>query len=158
MGTIESIHVAPEGGAAMQPLQEIQALAGRGLDGDRYCLEVGAFSDREGPERQVTLIEAEVLEAVARDHDLVIEPNISRRNLVTRGVALPHLVGQTFCVGEAEFRGVKLNEPCQYFQDLIQMDGVIEALMHRSGLNAEVVSGGTIRVGDTVEVVSEPRS
>jgi MOSC domain-containing protein YiiM len=155
MGTIESIHVAPEGGAAMQPLEQVQALAGRGLEGDRYLANSGTFSDQEGVRRQVTLIEAEVLEAVQRDCEFVLAPNDTRRNLVTRDVPLTHLVGKTFRIGEAVLRGVKINEPCQYFENLVEMPGVKDALLHRSGLNAEVLSDGAIRVGDGVEVVEE---
>ena len=69
---------------------------------------------------------------------------------MTRGVALAHLVGKVFQVGPVTFRGVKINEPCQYFEKLIGKPGIENALLHRSGLNAEVLSDGVLHVGDAV--------
>jgi MOSC domain-containing protein YiiM len=121
-------------------------VAGRGLQGDRY------FDDaRDEPGRQLTLIEAEALDALARDYGCALEPGASRRNIVTRGVALNHLVGREFRVGAATLRGVKLCEPCGHLAKLT-VPAVKTGLVHRGGLRAEIVAGGTIRLGDAVEV------
>lgn len=147
-GEVLSIHTAPAAGAAMTDLEEVAALAGRGLAGDRYAAEKGTHSKAAGPHRHVTFIESEVLESLKRDEGIALPGRLSRRNIVTRGVQLMGLVGKEFKVGGVTFRGVRLNEPCRYFQNLVKINGVVKALVHRSGLNAEVVAGGTIRVGD----------
>ncbi len=149
-GEVVSVHVAPAAGAPMKTLDIACALPGRGLEGDRYAEEVGTYSKRLGAQRQVTLIEAEVLERIRADHGIDLAPGSCRRNIVTRGVPLGHLVGKRFRVGEATLRGVRLNEPCMYFENLVGLKGVMEALLHRSGLNAEVLEGGAIRPGDAV--------
>lgn len=149
-GELLSIHISPKGGQPMTALNEVQAVAGKGLEGDRYYLETGTYSRNVSPHRQVTLIEAEVIEALKRDCDIELDPNDSRRNLVTRGIALAHLVGKEFRVGSVTFRGVKINEPCAYFEKLISKPGIEQALLHRSGLNAEVLSDGLLQVGDAV--------
>lgn len=135
----------------MRSLDEVRAVAGKGLEGDRYFLEVGTYSKKPGPDRQVTLMESEVFDALKRDYDINLPHNESRRNLITSGVALPHLVGKTFQVGDVKFRGLRINEPCQYFEQLVGKPGIEKALLHRSGLNAEVLTDGILRVGDVVK-------
>jgi MOSC domain-containing protein YiiM len=148
-GEVVSIHIAPEEGAPTTPVDEIRAVVGHGLEGDRYHKLAGTFSKKEGPQREVTLIEYEALEAMARDYDIKFELGDSRRNIVTRGVPLNHLIDREFEVGEAVFRGIKLCDPCGYLEKMTQ-SGVRKGLANRGGLNAQIVSGGTIRPGDAV--------
>ncbi|MEE9275992.1 MAG: MOSC domain-containing protein [bacterium] len=154
-GEVVSIHVTAAGGAPMEATPEVRALAGVGLEGDRYATGAGTYSKSQGAQRQVTLIEIEAVEALERDLGLRLSPGDSRRNIVTRGVPLNHLVGVEFRVGgEVLLRGVRLNAPCRYFEGLVGIEGVFEGLLHRSGLNAEVLAGGIIRAGDAVEVAA----
>jgi MOSC domain-containing protein YiiM len=141
-GSVEGIHVAPEKRAALTAVEVATAVESSGLEGDRYF---GA----DGAGRNVTLVEAEAIEAVAAERDDVIDVSQVRRNIVTRGVALNHLVGKEFRVGEAVLRGVRLCEPCHVVEELVG-DGGRTAFLHRAGLRADVVRGGTIRVGDEV--------
>ena len=146
-GKIVSIHVAPKAEAGMRSLPEVHAVAGRGLEGDRYFDETGTYSRRPGPDRQLTLIEWESLKALGRDYDMDLDPGDARRNLVTRGVPLNHLVGRTFRAGEVLLRGLRFCEPCRHLAGLVQTD-VVPGLIHRGGLRAEILTTGTIRVGD----------
>jgi MOSC domain-containing protein YiiM len=98
----------------------------------------------------VTLIEIEAIEALERDYGVKLSPGDARRNIVTRGVALNHLVGKEFRVGEAVLRGIRLCEPCQHLVRLTGQEKVLPGLVHRGGLRAQVVKGGVIRVGDAV--------
>lgn len=151
MGRIESIHIASSAEAVMQSVSESRAIAGVGLEGDRYATGRGSFSAKPKPGRQVTLIEAEAIEALARELGLDLASGESRRNLVTRGVALNHLVGRDFTVGTVRLHGHELCEPCN---DLVRMTGkaqVLPGLIHRGGLRAEILESGVLRVGDPVE-------
>lgn len=134
----------------MESVREVRALAGKGLDGDRYCLGVGTYSATPGTGRQVTLIELESIEALQRDYGIGIPPTSARRNIVTQGVALNHLVGRRFRVGSVVFSGARLCEPCRHLEGLSEK-GVLRGLVHRGGLRADVLSDGVIRVGDVVE-------
>ena len=147
---VVAIHLAPDGGAPPMAVDAVRAVAGQGLEGDRYFYRIGTFSKKDRPGRQVTLIEAEALEALARDYGIALSPGITRRNLTTAGVALNHLVGRTFRVGEAVLRGIQLCEPCGHMERLSGQEGLKRGLVHRGGLNAEVVTGGSIRVGDPI--------
>ncbi len=149
-GRVESIHIATAAEAPMRGVAEITAVAGVGLEGDRYATRTGSFSAKPKPGRQITLVEAEAIEALGREANLVLAPGETRRNLVTRGVALNHLVGREFMVGGARLRGHELCEPCS---DLARMTGkpqILPGLVHRGGLRAEILEGGLIRVGDPV--------
>src|SRR5918995_1925538 len=99
LGHLTHIHIAEQGGAAMQPLTSAKLIAGVGLEGDRYATGRGYYSKMPRADRQVTLIEMETLEALARDHGIELLPNETRRNLTTRDVPLNHLVGCRFRVG-----------------------------------------------------------
>ena len=104
-GTVVSIHVTPEPTAAMEQRFEVKAVAGTGLEGDRYFTGIGTFSKSPGAGREVTLIEVEAIEALEREKNISLPPGEARRNLVTRGVPLNHLVGREFQVGEVRLRG-----------------------------------------------------
>lgn len=151
-GEVVSIHIAPDEGEPVVEVEEVRAVEGRGLDGDRYFVKSGKMSRRDDPGREVTLIEAEAVEALARDYGVELAPGESRRNIMVRGVPLNHLRGVEFQVGEAVLRGVKLCEPCGYLEGLTK-DGIRAGLKHRGGLNAEIVTGGVIRPGDEVSAL-----
>jgi MOSC domain-containing protein YiiM len=148
-GSVVSIHVAPEAGAPMVVVPEARALAGRGLEGDRYAAGRGHYSStpsRGG--REITLIETEAMEALD-ELGIKLSAADTRRNVATRGVPLNHLVGRVFRVGEVRLRGTRLCEPCRYLDGLTR-DGVMTALIHRGGLRAQILGEGVIRVGDVV--------
>jgi MOSC domain-containing protein YiiM len=147
-GALAAIYISSERLEPMVAVPEIRAIADAGLEGDRYCRERGTFS-KKLPTNQVTLIEAEALEAAARDYGFEIAAQESRRNLLTCGMALNHLVGREFRVGEVRLRGLKLCEPCTHLQKLTGKE-VLKALRHRGGLRAEILNDGMIRVGDII--------
>ena len=147
-GTIELIYIAPRATEPTQSVNEVLAIPGVGLDGDRYALRQGTFFKPE-PDFELTLIEAEAIEALKRDYNVELAPGESRRNLVTRGVALNHLVGRDFQIGEVKAHGIRLCEPCSHLQRLTGKS-VIKGLLHRGGLRAQILTQGAIRVGDDV--------
>ena len=149
-GRVEAIHVAPASAADVEPREAVEAVAGRGLRGDRYFEDRGTFSGGASDGRDLTLVEAEAVEAIEREAGVHLEPGAHRRNVTTRGVALNHLVGERFRVGEAVCEGVRLCEPCDHLESLSE-PGVREALVHRGGLRADVVESGRVAVGDRVE-------
>lgn len=150
-GTVVSIHIAGQAEAPTVSVSEVRAVPGRGLDGDRYFAQEGSWSQRGGGGREVTLIEIEALEALERDYGARLDPGQSRRNIVTRGVALNHLVGREFAIGQARFRGVRLCEPCSHLQRLSGQEKVLPGLVHRGGLRCDIVTGGVIRPGDRIK-------
>ena len=147
-GVVAALYIGSKRLEPMVAVPEIRAIAGRGIEGDRYCREQGTFS-KKSPSNQVTLIEAEALKAAAEDYGLAIPPEESRRNVLTCGMALNHLVGREFRIGEVRLRGLRLCEPCSHLEKLCGKQ-MIKALRHRGGLRAEVLNDGNIRVGDLI--------
>src|ERR1051325_2377472 len=150
-GRVEAIFISSEAKGPMAGVSEVRAVEGSGLEGDRYAAKVGSFSRKPDPGREVTLGEAEAVEAARRAYGLDVGIDATRRNVVTREVALNHLVGREFSVGSVRLRGVRLCEPCEHMEKLSGVDGIRKAMLHRGGLRADIVEGGTISVGDAVE-------
>ena len=147
-GTVLSIHIAPTAEAAMQSVEEVRAISGKGLEGDRYFNQTGTFSKPQ-PDRELTLIESEAVDALKAELGVDLEAGSIRRNIVTRGVPLNHLVGREFRLGEIKVRGIRLCEPCAHLAQLAH-SAVLPGLVHRAGLRAQILTDGTIRVGETV--------
>lgn len=148
-GHVAFIYIAAQASAPMESRQEVTAVARRGIEGDRYFLGTGYWSKSAGDGRDITLVEIEAIEALHREKDIVLDPGAARRNLVTRGVPLNHLVGREFQVGPVRLFGTRLCNPCSYLEGLTQK-GVLAGLIHRGGLRAEIVAGGAIRVGNVI--------
>jgi hypothetical protein len=142
VGAVAAILVAPDAGHPLVPVERVEAIAGRGLDGDRYGAGRGTFSGT-GRGYELTLVESEVLD------ELALAPERARRNIVTRGIGLNGLVGRRFTVGSVECVGRRLAEPCAHLERLSGA-GLLRPLVHRAGLRADIVSGGPIVVGDAI--------
>jgi len=149
---VVSLHIAASGAAPMHSVGSLDAIASRGLEGDRYCNRCGTYSNHPGDGRQVTLVEVEAIDALRRDYGIALELGSTRRNIVTRGLALNHLVGKQFRIGAVDLRGTRLCEPCTHLERL-SSPGAMRGLIHRGGLRAEILTGGTIRVGDEILMV-----
>jgi MOSC domain-containing protein YiiM len=150
-GRVVAIYTTQEAGASMNACAEIAALEGVGLAGDRYASGAGTYSSRGGDGRAVTLVAREAIAAV-NANGTALGDEETRRNLVTEGVALDDLIGREFRVGEVVLRGVRTCPPCAWLEGLTR-PGVKDALEGRGGLRADVVRGGSIRVGDAVTAV-----
>jgi hypothetical protein len=150
-GVVAALLVAPEAEAPMTRVETAEALAGRGLDGDRYAVERGTFSGSPGQGYDLTLVTAEALEQLERD-GIPFSWEEARRNVVTRGIDLNALVGRRFTVGPVTCYAQRLDEPCIHLERLSR-PGVLRGLVHRSGIRVDILEGGTIAVGDSIRPV-----
>jgi MOSC domain-containing protein YiiM len=148
-GRVEAIHVTGIASEPMRFVQRVRAIAGVGLEGDRYALGTGHYSPDPQVDRQVTLIAAEELDRLAADEGIELSAAESRRNVLTRGIDINALVGRRFRIGGVECEGTRLCEPCQYLTDLVGKP-VLRHLVHRAGLRARILTDGEIEVGDDV--------
>lgn len=154
-GKLLHIHIAPAASFEMEELPEARLIAGKGIEGDRYYNGTGTYSPKPDV-REVTLIEIEALDALARNdpplqaEPITLKPIDHRRNLTTRDVPLNHLVGRRFKVGDTVvLKGGRLNFPCKYLEELLGSP-VYLPLYNRSGLNCWIETGGVIRPGDAI--------
>jgi MOSC domain-containing protein YiiM len=147
-GRVEQITISPEPHALPEPQARVEVVAGQGPRGDRKF----APKPMRRKGKDLTLIEIEALEALRAETGIQLSHEESRRNVLTRGIRLNELVGRRFRVGEVECEGVVLNEPCSHLEGLTY-PGVQDGLENRGGLRANVLSGGTIAVGDEVATI-----
>lgn len=150
-GRVEEIYVAPKGSATMEPVQEIRALEGCGLEGDRYCEGTGYWT-RFGDVCEVTLISGEDLDDIRDEAGLRVHNGEHRRNIITRGVKLNELRGKRFRIGEAVLEYDRPRPPCRHVQEVTE-PGMTKALRRRGGICARVVEGGAIRASDAIEAL-----
>lgn len=146
-GTVAGILIASHAEAPLRRVDSVAALPGRGLEGDRYAEGRGTFS-APGRGYEVTLVEADVLDAI----ELAWED--ARRNIVTTGISLNALVGNRFRVGSVTCIGRRLAEPCSHLEKLAR-PGLLQPLVHRGGLRADILTGGTITIGDDVTAADD---
>jgi MOSC domain-containing protein YiiM len=151
-GGVESIFITPKSSGAMISVSQVRAFADRGLEGDRFFRE--SWNAAKRPDKAVSLIEAEVLEAAGKEIGVSDLADKTRRNLVTRGVPLIGLLHREFTIGTVRLRGIRLFEPCGHLAKISKLPAIFDALEHRSGLKAAILSDGLIRVGDPIALES----
>ncbi len=150
-GRVLSLHIAPRSAQPMISVSEVRAFADRGLEGDRFFRASWLAANR--PDKAVSFIEEETLQAAAAELGVNIFTAKTRRNIVTRGVPLRELLDREFAVGGVVMRGIRLFEPCAHLEKLSNVPGIFHALEHRSGLKAAIISDGVIRVNDPIVLV-----
>ena len=146
MASVKLICASPVAGGETIAIDAVTTIADRGIEGDRYCA-----LDTE-PSQQITLIECEVIDQFNQETESELSYEMFRRNLVTEGVQLNNLVGETFYVGEVRLRGHELCEPCFYLQERLKVADLVKRLTHKGGLCCEVLTSGTIRSGDNLHI------
>lgn len=148
-GEVVAIHVAQVRDAPMVAVERVRAVAGVGLDGDRYARGAGTWSGDSRVDRDITFVESEVIEDVAATDGIALAPGETRRNVTTRGIRLNDLVGRRFRVGAVECLGTRLCEPCQHLTDHVGKP-ILRPLVHRGGLRAKLLTSGEIAAGDEI--------
>jgi MOSC domain-containing protein YiiM len=149
-GVVEGLCRAPESTAAMEALARAELKAGIGVEGDRYAAGRGRFSAAGRSGQELTLVEAEAIEALAHEHGVELAAADARRNVVTRGIDLNALVGRRFRIGAVSCYGQRLAEPCTWLQQMTP-PGTLRGLVHRGGLRADILVSGVVALGDPVE-------
>jgi MOSC domain-containing protein YiiM len=151
-GAVESLFITTAMSEPMIAKDVVQAIAGQGLEGDRYLLATGTYSKKPSPDRQITLVEAEILDWLREDHGHTVRPEECRRNIVTRGITLNPLVGRTIAIGQTRLYVHRLCQPCRYIEKLLDQPGLYETWWDKGGIRCEILTGGEIRLGDTVTI------
>ena len=155
-GKVVGIFIAGEKERLPVSVNSIEAIAHRGLVGDRYYANSGTFSGAEplGPGREITLIEEESLNILSEQLHQTVNPAQLRRNVMTRGIRLNDLIGREFMIGNIRLLGVRLCHPCTHLERLSGWN-VMTQLKERGGLRADILDNGWLHLGDTVNVLPD---
>ncbi len=150
-GSIEDILICENAGDRLKSVETALMIQGRGIEGDRYFLKQGTFSDalEEKGDFEVTLIEIEEIEAFNQETKLAYLPADFRRNIITKGIRLNDLIGREFKINDATLYGVRLCEPCAHLAGLLG-DSIMSHMVHKAGLRAVIKKSGSIRLGSTI--------
>jgi MOSC domain-containing protein YiiM len=154
-GKVISLYIASQPAKPMFAVSEARAFADRGLEGDRFFRD--SWNAAKRPDKAVSLIEEETLEAAAAELGTENFADKSRRNIITRGVPLVELLDREFTIGNVVMRGIRLFEPCAHLEKVSKLPGIFQALEHRSGLKAAILTDGMIRIGDPIALRAEAR-
>ncbi len=153
-GSVLAIYIAPAKGEPTIAMQQVQLIPGSGIQGDRYFNPLGSQAEGYRPDRQLTLIENEAIQAIVHDDGIQITPAEARRNIVTSGIRLNELVGHDFFIGTVKVRGIRLCEPCNYLAGRTD-PRILTSMAHRGGLRAEILTEGFIHISDFITVNDE---
>ena len=149
-GKVVSLFIVDRRSEPMKKVEQLSALAGQGIEGDRYLLGTGTYSKKPQPGRQITLIKSEILESLKDKFNITIRPEESRRNVLTEGIEINDLVGTEFFVGTVRLRAHRLTEPCKYLENLLDQPGLYKELWGNGGISCEILTDGVINVGDII--------
>jgi MOSC domain-containing protein YiiM len=145
-GRVEWIGIRPERRAPLATVDQAEAIAGYGLAGDHYA-------SKNNGKRQVTLIQAEHLEAVAK---ILGQPEVRagrvRRNLLVSGINLFALRDRKFRIGSVVLEGSGTCDPCSRMEEMLG-DGGYNAMRGHGGIIARILEGGLLRSGDPVQAI-----
>ncbi|SMO47956.1 MOSC domain-containing protein [Gracilimonas mengyeensis] len=152
-GKVAGIFISRDEGGKITEVEDIEAVAGIGLKGDRYySKQLSTPEEKRRPKKELTLVEFESVEILNKDGRYgTVQPGDLRRNLVTKGVHLNNLTGQTFFVGKVKVKGIELCEPCRHLEKLTGKK-IMKPLVHKAGLRAQILEGGIIKKGDRIVV------
>ena len=149
-GIVVALFTVDRRAAPMKKVEQLYALAGRGIEGDRYFLGTGTYSKSPEPGRQVTLIKSEVLESLKNELEINVKPEESRRNILTQGIEINDLIGTEFYVGTVRLRAHRITQPCLYLEKLLDQPGLYKELWDNGGISCEILSDGVIKEGDPI--------
>jgi MOSC domain-containing protein YiiM len=153
-GKIVELLISKDTQSDMLNVNQIILEVGKGIFGDRYYNQIGTYSNKGEiePDRDVTLIEIEKINALNNEHKLNISAKDLRRNIVISNCDLNSLVGKEFQIGEVILKGLRLCEPCKYLSDKLNEEKILSEMVHKAGLRAEIIKGGSIDLSSQVEV------
>ena len=149
-GIVVALFTVDRRAAPMKKVEQLYALAGRGIEGDRYFLGTGTYSKSPERGRQVTLIKSEVLESLKNKLEINVKPEESRRNILTQGIEINDLIGTEFYVGTVRLRAHRITQPCLYLEKLLGQPGLYKELWDNGGISCEILSDGVIKERDII--------
>ena len=149
-GSVVELFIVDRRAAPMKKVEQLNALTGQGIEGDRYFLGTGTYSKKPQPGRQVTLIKSETLESLKDKFDITVKPEESRRNILTQGIEINDLIGTEFFVGPVRLRAHRITQPCLYLEKLLGQPGLYKELWDNGGISCEILSEGIIKEGDII--------
>ena len=145
MGKVYEIAISENSKGEMQNVNSVEAIAGKGLIGDRH------FKEDNKKVSQITLIEFENINHYNQIYGTSIKPINFRRNIITQGVKLNEMVNKQFLIGKVKIKAHDLCRPCKYLQGKLKQKNIISEFLQKGGLRCEILTDGKISIGDEIK-------
>ncbi len=146
MSIVFKIGITEKNNKEIENKDIIEVIAAKGIIGDRY------FHDYNGDREQITLIESENIDYYNKTFDTNFDYLEFRRNLITKNIQLNDLVGKIIIVGKIKLKVNDLCRPCKDLQNRLGKDNIIKEFLRKGGVRCEILSSGTINIGDKITV------
>ena len=147
MSKVFKLGIASDNNKKIQEVESINVLANKGIVGDRH------FDDYNDPYCQLSLIESENIDYYNTKFGLNINYVDFRRNIITRGIQLNHLVGKKLKIGNVEVEGIDLCRPCKHLTEILNQDNILKEFLRRGGLRCQILTSSKISVGDVIKIL-----
>ena len=148
MSSVFQIGIAEKNNKEIVNKKSIEVVASKGIIGDRY------FRDFNGDREQITLIESENIDYYNNKFNTNFSYLEFRRNIITKNIELNDLNGKLIFVGAIKLKVNDLCRPCKDLQNRLGKDNIIKEFLRRGGLRCEILSSGTINVGDKISLTA----
>ena len=146
MSFVFEIGITEKNNKEIEKKETVEVIASKGIIGDRY------FKDFNGDREQITLIESENIDYYNKTFNTNFNYLQFRRNIITKGIELNHLVGKNIFVGKIKLKVNDLCRPCKDLQTGLDKTNIIKEFLRRGGLRCEILTSGSIKIGDKIKV------
>ena len=147
MAAVLEIGITETNHQDIKKMESIEVVASKGIIGDRY------FQDFNGDTEQITIIESENIDYYNSTFNTKYKYLEFRRNIVTKDIKLNDLVGKIIQVGKIKLKVNDLCRPCKELQVKLGQNNIIKEFLRRGGLRCEILTSGTIKVGDEIKIL-----
>ncbi len=147
MSQVLKIGISSSNNKKIKEVDSIEVLANKGVVGDRH------FDDYNDPYCQLSLIESENIDYYNTKFGLNIPYKDFRRNIITQGIKLNHLIGKKLLIGKVKVEGIDLCRPCRHLTEMLSQDNILKEFLRRGGLRCQILSSSNISVGDKISII-----
>ena len=147
MGKIEAINITNISEENTFYVNQATLEKGKGIVNDRYY---GNFKEKK---EQVTLISLEEINNFNNQIKRSIDAKDFRRNIIVSGLNLNKFINKKIKINEVTLKIHEICQPCKYLQDRLKIPGLVKMLINKSGVRAEILSSGSLAVGDAIKKV-----
>ena len=147
MGKIEAINITNISEENTFYVNQAILEKGKGIVNDRY------YENFKEKKEQVTLINLEDIDNFNNEIKQNIDAKDFRRNIIVSGIHLNKLINKKIKINEITLKIHEICQPCKYLQDRLKIPGLVKMLLNKSGVRAEILSSGSLSVGDTIKLV-----
>ena len=146
MGKIEAINISHISETDTVYVNQAFLEKNKGIVNDRY------YNNYKNSMEQVTLIDKEEIDLFNYNIKNNIGYKDFRRNIIVSGVNLIQNLNKTILINDVKLKIHEICQPCKYLQDKLKIPELVKLLVNKSGVRAEILTSGFIKVNDKIKI------